>query len=371
MSLRIGFWTPTSGGWLRNVDMETERTPATFSHVKEIVQAAEELGFDLTLVPEVNLNDVRGFRGPVLDAWELSAAIAAVTSRLEIMAAVRPGFHHPAQAAKAAATIDDISGGRFSLNVVSAWWEAEARQYGGIFSAHDERYDRTEEWVEVVDGLWRQTPFSYSGRFYQLEGTYLEPKPQVLPRFYAGGESEAGRAAISRFADAYLMHGGTPEELSAKIADMRERRLAADRPPLESFGMAAYVIVRDTEEEALAELDRITDVRSGPAYDSYLEFVGKSELDTRVGLRDYSVTNRGLRPNLVGTPDQVAQRILEFERIGVDVLLLQFSPQLEEMKRFARDVFPLLEHLRPAQDATPAHATTQHATTSGRKPSHV
>ena len=197
-----------------------------------------------------------------------------------------------------------------------------------------------------------------------MQGTYLEPKPQVVPRLYAGGESPAGRAAISRFADAYLTHGGTPEELFHKITDMQERRLKAGRGPFEAFGMAAFVIVRDTEDEAQAELQRITDVRSGPAYDSYLEFVSKSTLDTPVDLREYSVTNRGLRPNLVGTPEQVAQRILEFELVGVDTLLLQFSPHLEEMKRFARDVFPLLGRTQSGQTAAAN-------TNSQRNPSHV
>lgn len=346
MSLRLGLWAPTFGGWLRNIPAEEERTPATFAHLAEVITTAERVGYDLTLIPELNLNDLRGPRGPVLDAWTAAAGLAAVTSRIELLTAVRPGFHHPAQAAKKAATIDDISGGRFTLNVVSAWWESEAKQYGGIFTAHDERYARTEEWVEVVRGLWQQTPYSHEGRFYQLQDTHLEPKPQVKPLIYAGGESPAGRAAISRFADAYLTHGGTLEEVSAKIQDMRQRREEAGLEPFQRFGMAAYVIVRDTEAEAQAELERITDVRSGDAYASYQEFVTKSKLDTAVDLKDYSVSNRGLRPNLIGTPEQVAERIAAYHEAGVEVLLLQSSPQLEELQRFASQVFPLLESLR-------------------------
>ncbi len=106
--------------------------------------------------------------------------------------------------------------------------------------------------------------------------------------------------------------------------------------------MAAYAIVRDTEEEAQAELDRITNVREGAAYESYQQFVSRSHLDTAVSLRDYSVSNRGLRPELIGTPEQVAARIREFEAVGVDTLLLQFSPALSELQRFARDVIPRL-----------------------------
>ena len=336
--IRFGFWTPIFGGWLRNVD--DEQTPATFAHLAELVTEAERLGFDLTLIPELNLNDIKGPEAPSLEAWSVLAGLAAVTERIELLAAIRPGFHLPAIAAKQAATIDDISGGRLTLNVVSAWWAEEAKQYGGIFSAHDDRYARTIEFVDVLRGLWTSTPFDYRGDYYELEGTRLEPKPQVIPRIYAGGESEAGRAAITRFADAYLTHGGTVDELAEKIADMRRRRDEAGLAPFEAFGMAAYAIVRDTEDEALAELERITDVRSGKAYESYRDFVTKSKLDTEVSLRDYSVSNRGLRPDLIGTPDQVAERIVEFKRAGVGTLLLQFSPQLPELRRFAEQVIP-------------------------------
>lgn len=347
--IRFGYWTPIFGGWLRNV--AEEHTPAEFSHLAEIARAAEDGGFDLTLIPELNLNDVKGQEGPALDAWTVTAGLAAVTSRLELLAAVRPGFHNPALAAKQAATIDAISGGRFTLNVVSAWWAEEARQYGGIFTEHDERYARTTEFVDVLRGLWTQTPFSYDGQHYSLDGTYLEPKPRVHPRIYAGGESEAGRRTIASFADAYLTHGGTVDELAAKVADMTQRRAATGLAPFEAFGMAAYAVVRDTEDDARAEVERITDVQEGPAYASYQEFVSKSKLDTAVNLKDYSVSNRGLRPDLVGTPDQVAERLLRFADVGVSTFLLQFSPQLPELVRFADEVIPRVRRLEARRDA--------------------
>ncbi|MCS6573477.1 LLM class flavin-dependent oxidoreductase [Curtobacterium flaccumfaciens pv. flaccumfaciens] len=349
--MRFGYWTPLFGGWLRNVD--NENMPVTFDYVKRLAQRAERIGFDLTLVPELNLNDIKGTAAPSLEAWSLAAAIAATTERLEIMAAMRPGYHLPAVTAKQAATIDDISCGRFTFNVVSAWWAEEAKQYGGIFSEHDDRYKRTAEFVEVMKGLWRETPYSFSGEYYDIENAHLEPKPRVTPRIYAGGESEAGKAAITGYADAYLTHGGTAPELRAKIDEMKRRRVDAGLPPFEAFGMAAYVIVRETEEEAQAELARITDVQHGTAYESYQDFISKSQLEHVPSLEDYSVSNRGLRPGFVGTPSQVAARIKEFEDAGVDTLLLQFSPQLEEMDRFGEQVIPLV---RPTAPTTPTAA---------------
>ena len=347
--MRFGYWTPIFGGWLRNV--EDENTPVTYEHVRDIARTAEEVGFEVTLIPELNLNDIKGPDAPSLEAWVVAAALAGVTEKLEIMAAIRPGYHLPAVTAKQAATIDHISHGRFTLNVVSAWWAQEAKEYGGIFTEHDDRYARSTEFVEILRGLWSRTPFSFAGQYYTVEGTHLEPKPGVVPRIYAGGESDAGKAAITNFADAYLTHGGTVAELATKIGEMRRRREAQGKPPFESFGMAAYGIVRDTDEEAQAEVDRITDVSAGPAYHSYQDFISKSQLEQQVSLKDYSVSNRGLRPNLVGTPDQVAARILEFEEAGLDVLLLQFSPHLPEMRRFAEQVIPRVRGLEARRGA--------------------
>ena len=114
------------------------------------------------------------------------------------MVAVRPNFHHPALFAKAAANIDQISGGRLALNVVSSWWADEARQYGLQFDQHDDRYARTSEWLEVVDGLWTQERFSYDGEFYRTEEAICAPKPAHHPVIYAGGEREKAKAMNSK-----------------------------------------------------------------------------------------------------------------------------------------------------------------------------
>jgi FMNH2-dependent dimethyl sulfone monooxygenase len=266
------------------------------------------------------------------------------------MIAVRPTFHHPAILAKQAANIDRISGGRVSLNVVSSWWRDEARRYGVQFDEHDERYARTAEWLAVVDGVWREPSFSFAGKFYQVNETVAEPKPVRRPRppIYAGGESDAAKALIARTCDAYVMHGDPPERIAGRIADLRTRREEGGLPPLR-FGMAAYAIVRSTEREARRELERITNVAPGsPGYANYTDWIANTKLEQRLSLEDYSVSNRGLRAGLVGTPEQVAQRVRELERVGVDLLLLQCSPQLEEMERFAAEVMPLVDAARVA-----------------------
>jgi FMNH2-dependent dimethyl sulfone monooxygenase len=336
--MRFGYWLPVFGGWLRNV--EDEGMEASWAYCSRLARRSEEIGFDLTLVAELNLNDIKGPEAPSLDAWSTAAALAAVTTRLELMVAVRPTFHLPALLAKQAANIDHISGGRLSLNVVSSWWADEARQYGVAFEEHDDRYARTAEWLEVVDALWSRDPVTIDGRYYRVENTVLRPKPVSRPRpiLYAGGESEAAKNLIAERCDAYVMHGDPPERIREKVADLSERRERFGLPPMR-FGVAAYAIVRDTEEEARAELARITDVRASAAgYANYQQWLAGTQLERRVSLEDYSVSNRGLRAGLVGTPESIAARVAEFERAGADLLLLQFSPQYEEMERFADTV---------------------------------
>ncbi len=337
--MRYGYWMPVFGGWLRNV--EDEGMAPTWEYNKRLARRSEQIGFDLSLVAELNLNDIKGEEAPSLDAWSTAAALTAVTERLELMVAVRPTFHNPALLAKQAANIDHIGGGgRLSLNVVSSWWKDEATMYGVHFEQHDDRYARTSEWLTVVDGVWKQDHFSFEGKYYKVADNVLQPKPVTRPRpvIYAGGESEAAKNLIAKTCDAYVMHGDPPERISEKIKDMAARREKFGLPPM-IYGVAAYSIVRNTEAEAKAELARITDVKQSAAgYHNYQQWLAGTQLEQRVSLEDYSVSNRGLRSGLVGTPQQVLDRVKAFESAGVNLLLLQCSPQLEEMERFAEQV---------------------------------
>jgi dimethylsulfone monooxygenase len=338
--MRYGYWMPVFGGWLRNVP--EEQMEASWNYVKKLARRSEEIGFDLSLVAELNLNDIKGVDAPSLDAWSTAAALTAVTDTLELMVAVRPTFHNPAILAKQAANIDNIGGGgRLSLNVVSSWWAAEARKYGVQFDEHDDRYARTAEWLEIVDRMWKEDHFSFSGKYYEVEDTVLQPKPVKKPVIYAGGESERAKETIARQCDAYVMHGDEPARVKEKIDDMERRRERLNLPPM-IYGVAGYAIVRDSAEAAQKEVARITNVEQTAAgYANYQDWLGNTKLEQRVSLEDYSVSNRGLRSGLIGTPEQVAERVAEFERVGVGLLLLQSSPQLEEMERFSEAVINL------------------------------
>lgn len=337
--MRFGYWLPVFGGWLRNVP--DEGMQATWEYSKRLAQRSEQLGYDLSLIAELNLNDIKGVQAPSLDAWSTAAALMAVTQSIEWMVAVRPTFHAPALLAKQAANIDHIGGpGRLSINVVSSWWKDEAQKYGVQFEQHDRRYQRTSEWLDIIDSLWTKDGIDYHGEFYQIKDSMLQPKPLTKPRptIYAGGESEAAKDLIAAKCDAYLMHGDPPERVAAKIQDMRARRDRLGLPPM-TFGLAAYAITRNTQQEALAEVRRITDVnQSNLGYENYQQWLSGTQLERRVSLEDYSVSNRGLQAGLVGSHQQVQDRIGEFQAAGVDLLLLQCSPQIEEMERFSECV---------------------------------
>ena len=336
--MKYGYWLPVFGGWLRNV--EDENMQADWEYVKKLAIRSEQLGYDVSLIAELNLNDIKGIHAPSLDAWSTTAALAAVTSTIELMVAVRPTFHNPALLAKAAANIDHISNGRVSLNVVSSWWKDEAEKYGVQFEEHDDRYARTEEWLTVLNNVWKQDHYSFDGKYYKVKDNVLQPKPKSVPRpfIYAGGESERAKDLISSTCDGYVMHGDNPITIGKRINDLKERREKKGLPPMK-FGVAAYSIIRESDAAVKKELERITNVQPGTAgYENYQQWLSGTQLDQKVSLEDYSVSNRGLKTGLVGTPAKVKDTVAQFEAVGVDFFLLQCSPQLEEMERFSEAV---------------------------------
>ena len=342
--MHVGLWLPVFGGWLRN--LPGEGAAPTFEDNRRVAQAADRLGFSTLLIAELNLNDIRGPQAPSLEAWTTAAALAPLTERVRLMAAIRPGFRLPAVVAKMAANIDRISGGRFEVNLVSAWWKEEMEMYVGAWLDHAERYRRSAEFADILKGTWTEDAFSFDGEFYTVKNTKLEPKPVQeggVP-IYAGGGSEEGRAMIAGHCDHYLTHGSTPEEVRAVVNDMKRRRTEAGfDPDAMQFGMAAFMICRPTEEDAQQERDRITAAPEpgSPAYHSYKDFVENSKSD--VTPAEYAVSNRGLRPGLVGTPEQIAERLAAFEDAGLDLVLAQCSPMLEEVERIGAEVLPLVQ----------------------------
>ena len=338
--MRYGFWMPVFGGWLRNV--EDESMAATWEYVRDLTIRAEALGYDLSLIAELNLNDIKGVEAPSLDAWSTAAALAAVTSKMELMVAVRPTFHNPALLAKQAANIDRIANGRLTLNVVSSWWADEATKYGVHFDTHDDRYARTSEWLDVIDGCWQQQHFSYSGRYYSVADNVLSPKPVREPRptIYAGGESETAKNLIASKCDAYLMHGDPPEIVGQQnrryarapgtsrsaAHDLRRRRLC--HRARHRGGGAARSRAHHGCAAVRARLPEL------PAMGNRIEAGAEDLAGGLLRLESWAAQRTGRH---AGAGERARRCICE---VGVDLLLLQSSPQREEMERFAAQVMP-------------------------------
>ena len=350
--LRLGVWAPVHGPRAAWQDPD-EPFDASWEHNRDVVLTAEALGYDATLVAQHTVNPHLPDKDQ-LEAWTASAALAALTSRIEILAAIKPYLYHPVVLAKMALQIENISRGRFGFNLVNAWNRAEFEKAGIPFGAHDARYAYGREWIQVVERLLKGENVTHHGAHFHVTDYRLTPGDlyRPRPRIYLGGESEPARALAADHADVYFINGQPLEDVHAIIADLKRRpRIGA---PL-AFGLAAFVIARETEREAqeyhrhllaLAEKDAPAKAEQATRTDSNVVMIKTFAKSPRVG------TNGGTAAGLVGSYDQVAERIGAFHAAGIELFMLQFQPLKAELTWFAAEVFPRLG--RSVPHAAPA-----------------
>ncbi len=343
----FGWFLPTMG------DSETIGPPtreATLDYLVDVAKAAEDAGFVFALVPVGTTCD---------DAWLSAALVAARTEKLKFLVAMRPGFIAPTVAAKMSNTFDQLTRGRVLINVVTGGYPAELAA-DGDFTDHDERYARTQEFMQVVRKAWTLGKgWEHKGRYYQVEGGNVIPRPyqKPYPPFYFGGASEEGKRVGAEEADVYLLWGETPAMVEERIADMRRRAAAIGRTL--RFGMRIHVIVRETEEEAWAAADAlIADIPDGfqqamakihSRTDSEGELRqqrmrrGNGEEELVIGPNLWTGIGKarvGVGTALVGSGENVAARLREYVDLGIDTFILSGYPHLEEAQRFGRYVMP-------------------------------
>jgi alkanesulfonate monooxygenase len=275
----------------------------------------------------------------VLETWSTVAALAEVTSRIELIGAIKPLLINPLVFAKLAGNIADISRGRLAINVVSGWFLPELEALGLDAANHDDRYVYTREWLETVLDLWTGKQVDVAGRGGQP--ALVRPIPDPAPPVYFGGESEPARSLAAQHADVFFINGRPLRETVDVIEDLRAR--PRDRAPLR-FGLSAFVIARATEAEAIAELnhlqslvdaERRPEISSGtdPNTQMYKVLADAS----RVG------SNGGTLAGLVGSYGQVIDRIEAFHAAGIELFMLQFQPLEAELDRFADNI---IRHFR-------------------------
>ncbi|MFJ1754864.1 LLM class flavin-dependent oxidoreductase [Kitasatospora sp. NPDC088134] len=322
--------------------------PATLGYLTQLAQAADQLGYEAVLTPT---------GAHCEDAWITTAALIAATRRLKFLVAFRPGLVEPALAAQSAATFQRLSGGRLLLNVVTGGSDAEQRSYGDPLG-HDERYARAGEFLDVLRTAWRGEPFEHRGAHYRIDGGHLRRPPDPVPPIHFGGSSEAALAVAARHADTYLTWGEPVPQVAEKIARVRELAAAHGRAP--RFGLRVHVLSRDTAERARADAEALIAgldaeaVAAGQRRLRALESVGQRRmLDLHGGDRDrlwvapnlwagIGLVRGGAGTALVGSHEQVAERIAEYRAAGIEEFVLSGYPYLEEAYTFAERVRPLL-----------------------------
>jgi len=358
-AVKFAYWVPNVSGGLV-VSTIPQRTDWSLDYNQRLAVTAEQAGFEYALS---QIRFTAGYGAEYQhESVSFSQALLHATTKLKVLAAILPGPWHPAVVAKQIATIDHISNGRIAINVVSGWFKGEFQAIGEPWLEHDERYRRSNEFIRALKGIWTQDDFTFKGDFYRFNNYTLSPKPvqKPHPEIFQGGSSRAARDNAASVSDWYFTNGNTLEGLKAQIDDIQAK--AAQNGHKVRIGVNAFVIARDTEEEAQAVLQDIIDhahVEAVHAFGDAVKQAGKASPEgegnwAKSTFEDLVQYNDGFKTNLIGTPQQIAERIVALKAIGVDLVLTGFLHFIEEVEYFGQKVLPLVRELEARQAATAA-----------------
>ena len=349
-NIKFAYWVPNVSGGLVVSNIE-QRTSWDIDYNRKLAQIAEKAGF------EYALSQIRFTAGYGADfqheSVSFSHALLAATTKLKVIAAILPGPWNPVLAAKQLATIDLLTEGRIAVNIVSGWFRGEFTAIGEHWLDHDERYRRSKEFIEALKGIWTQDNFTYRGDFYRFSNYTLKPKPlqQPHPEIFQGGSSRAARDNAASVSDWYFTNGNTVEGIKAQVDDIRAKAAANNHQV--KIGVNAFVIARDTEDEAKAVLAEIIAKANPDAVNAFgheVKNAGAASPEkegnwAKSTFEDLVQYNDGFKTNLIGTPQQIAERIVALKAVGVDLVLAGFLHFQEEVAYFGEKVLPLVREL--------------------------
>ncbi|MHA3080265.1 dimethylsulfone monooxygenase SfnG [Acinetobacter sp. ANC 5502] len=352
--LQFAYWVPNVSGGLVVSNIE-QRTEWNIDYNKKLAQTAEKNGFSYAL-SQIRFTAGYGAENQH-ESVSFSHAILAATEKLKVIAAILPGPWKPALAAKQLATIDYLTQGRIAINVVSGWFKGEFDAIGEEWPDHDQRYARSEEFIRSLKGIWTTDNFSFDGKYYQFKDYTLKPKPvqQPHPEIFQGGTSRAARDMASRVSNWYFANGNTVEGIREQIEDLRAK--AKQNQHQVKVGLNAFIIARDTEEEAQAVLQEIIANANPEAVNAFADATRQAGAASPEGegnwakssFEDLVQYNDGFKTNLIGTPEQIAERIVAYKAAGVDLILAGFLHFIEEVEYFGQRVLPLVRELEQKQ----------------------
>ena len=351
------WFIPIDGDGAHAGTKRAERPP-TFDYLRQVVETAEDCGFYSLLIPTRFANGLFAEDAPLAETWTTATALAAVTHRVRFLVAVRPGFVSLGLFAQMAAALHQISGGRLDINIVPGGIQNDFERLGEV-SDHDTRYIRAEEFIDACRQLWSKPgPVTFHGEHYRLEEAYCSPEPGPDgPRFYLGGVSPRAMALSGRQADVHLAWIEPLDATAQRMADLREQYAKEGRTPM--FGLRTHLVVRDTEAQAWEAADdlishadpevkaqRLSAIEGTPMVGQQAQAIKAP--DHRLGPHLWNGLSE-VRVNcgsaLVGTPEQVAQELLGYWELGMDEFILSGFPHVEECRRAADQVIPLLREL--------------------------
>jgi FMNH2-dependent dimethyl sulfone monooxygenase len=352
--IKFAYWVPNVSGGLVVSKIE-QRTDWGIEYNRELAQLAERRGFDYAL-SQVRYMASYGAEYQH-ESTGFSLALLLATEKLKVIAAIHPGLWQPGVFAKLGASADVISGGRFAVNVVSGWFKGEFQALGEPWLEHDERYRRSEEFIRVLKASWTEDAANFSGDFYNLHDYTLKPKPiqKPHPEIFQGGNSTAARQMAGRVSDWYFMNGNSFEGVRDQIEEVSGHARAAGRHPGKDirFGLNAFIVARDSESEARAVVEEIiakADREAVEGFGAAVKQAGQSSSDGRgmwqdSEFKDLVQYNDGFRSGLIGTPEQVARRIIDYRKLGVGLILSGFLHFQEEVDYFGLKVLPIVREL--------------------------
>ena len=357
-NLNVFWFLPTHGDGHYLGTAEGARA-VDHGYLQQIAQAADRLGFGGVLIPTSRSCE---------DSWLVAASLIPVTQRLKFLVALRPGIISPTVAARQAATLDRLSGGRALFNLVTGG-DPEELAGDGLFLSHEERYEASEEFTHIWRRVLEGETVDFNGKHIKVKGAKLlyPPLQQPRPPLYFGGSSEPAQELAAEQVELYLTWGEPLEAVREKIESVREK--AARHGRTVRFGIRLHVIVRETNEEAWKAADRLIanldDATIAKAQASFARFdsVGQQRMAAlHGGRRDkleiapnlwagVGLVRGGAGTALVGDGPTVAQRMKEYAELGIDTFILSGYPHLEESYRVAELLFPHLPLSRPEQPA--------------------
>ena len=318
--------------------------PATFPHSGEVrdltirlVRDLEELGLSHLLIAQRWWGSGEEIEASSLDCLAMTALFAGCTDRMNLITAIHPGFFQPTSIAKWGATIDQITNGRWSINITSGWNMTEFDMYGIDKLSHDERYERSAEFIEVIRAVWENEVVSHDGRYYRADELRLEPRPTGRLTVFQGGQSDAAIAMAAEHSDWMFLNGGPPAKIGAIISKARSAAHACGREL--RFAMYAAPLCRQTDAAAWAQIDEWLAKVDSKLVDQRRTTVSAAEemWSTKDDPLSVIDSNEGYAARLIGSPDSVMSRIEEFRDIGVDMLHLDVRDEL-----FRQTVLPAI-----------------------------